>query len=177
MRARPVIVAAMSSRAGAVAGALALLLAGAIAAPASAAPPPSVGLYETSEEATLIGKVTRANCRTRRFGSGRSFLAKGKTTNGNYKLEVFFSSFGGFGDEYNVSYTSLNPTVDVEGIFDGNDYSTAYPIPGGEPPESAGRVLFNESGRRMGVGIFALPNQDWTEGLAVAGSLRCRYPR
>jgi hypothetical protein len=177
MRARPAIVVTMSSRAGALTGALALLLAAAIAAPASAAPPPSVGIYESSEDATLIGKVVRANCRTRRFGSGRSFLATGKTTNGNYKLEVFFPDFAGFGDEYNVSYTSLNPVVGVEGIFDGNDYSTAHPIPGGEPPQSAGRVLFNESGRRMGVGIFALPNQGWTEGLIVAGSLRCRYPR
>jgi hypothetical protein len=66
--------------------------------------------------------------------------------------------------------------VDFEGVFNDDDFSNSYPFPG-TPPNSAGTVAFQPDGKRVGVGVYALPNADYSEGVAIAGKMRCRYRR
>ncbi|MGZ5323974.1 MAG: hypothetical protein ACXWZ3_08045 [Solirubrobacterales bacterium] len=135
----------------------------------------AVRIYRSSEDATFLGKVTRAKCKVKR--EGRLFRAVGKTTNGAYKLDVFILGFQGFGPDYNVPFGVLTPSVDVEGVTNGEDFSNAYPFPGGMPPPSAGAIAFGRRGARLGVGVYALPNTDYSQGVVLAGALACQYPR
>jgi hypothetical protein len=132
----------------------------------------AIKVYENSSTATYLGKVKKAKCRVTRQGS---FLADAKTTNGVYKLEVSVFNFTKFGREYNVAYGNIATVVNLEGA--GQEFSNSYPFPGGQPPPSAGAVALRPRGAKMGVGVYALPNGDYTRGVALAGVAKCDYPR
>jgi hypothetical protein len=152
--------------------AAACLLTGALAGGASA----SIEVYENSEQAARIGEVRSAKCKVRRRPTGRVFSAVGKTTDEAWRLGVDIYDFRGFGQEYPVPYGTVNPTVDFEQISGPLDFSNNYAFPG-TPPGSSGAIAFRSDGRKLGIGIYALPNADYTGGVALAGAMRCRYPR
>lgn len=137
----------------------------------------SIKIYESSEAATLLGEVGKGKCKVKRTSSGRVFHGGGKTTNGAYTLDVDIYSFKGFGPDYNVPYGVIDPTVDVEGVGNALDYSNNYPFPGGQPPGGAGAIAFGKRGARLGLGIYALPNADYSQGVVLAGHMKCLYPR
>jgi hypothetical protein len=140
------------------------------AKPASAA----INAYESSEQAAHFGEIRQGKCRVRRTSNGKTFHAVGKTTNRAYKLKLDIYDFRGFDQEYNIEYGKIDPSVDFEGLFNEDDFSNNYPFPG-RPPNSAGALAFDSGGRRVGIGVYALPNQDYSEGAAIAGKMRCRY--
>jgi hypothetical protein len=142
------------------------------AAPGSAGA--AISIYESSEAATLKGTVSKLDCRLAR--KGKSFFAEGKTTNGRYKLVVDIHFFDGFGTEYPVPFGVINPTVNVEGIGTPEDYANNYPFPGGMPPPASGAIAFSKKGKRLGIGIYALPNTDYSAGVVLAGGAPCDYP-
>ena len=162
---------------GHFAGALvvaALLLAWAMPSAAGA----SINVYQSSEDAQHLGEVKSAKCKLRRRPNGdRTFTATGRTTNGAYDLSVLFLDFRGFGREYEIHYGGVpNPAVDFEGRTNGEDYSSAYPFPG-TPPGAAGGIKFANDGKQISIGTYALPNADYSQGVAIVGAMRCRYPR
>jgi hypothetical protein len=150
----------------------AALLGAAFAGSASAA----IKVYENSESAALIGEVRAAKCKVRRRPTGRTFSAVGKTTDEAWRLSVDIYDFKGFGENYPVPYGTINPTVDFEKTSGPLDFTNNYEFPG-TPPGSSGAMAFRSDGRKLGIGIYALPNADYTSGVAVAGAMRCRYPR
>ncbi|HSD23110.1 MAG TPA: hypothetical protein VLB79_02155 [Solirubrobacterales bacterium] len=137
----------------------------------------AIRIYENSEAATYLGEVRKAKCKVKGSGANRRFHAGARTTNGAYTLDVTILGFRGFGKEYNVPYGQISTTVDLEGVGSPVDYSNAYPFPGGQPPGGAGAVAFPPSGKKFGLGVYALPNQDYSQGVALAGGAKCRYPR
>jgi len=137
----------------------------------------AIKIYENSEAATYLGEVQKANCKVKGSGANRRFHAGGRTTNGAYTLDVTILGFRGFGREYNVPYGQIGTTVDLEGIGSSADFSNAYPFPGGQPPGGAGAIAFPPSGKRVGLGVYALPNADYSQGVALAGGAKCKRRR
>ena len=137
----------------------------------------AIQIYESSEAATLLGEVQKANCKVKGKAGNRRFHAGARTTNGAYTLDVTILDFKGFGKQYNVPYGQIATTVDVEGTSSSADFSNAYPFPGGQPPSGAGAIAFPPSGKRVALGVYALPNLDYSQGVALAGGARCRYPK
>lgn len=150
----------------AIAGAASALAAAALL-PASAGA--AIKIYGPGEDAALAGSVTSLDCKLKKS----HFSADGRTTNGSYKLAVDIYGFDGFGEIYQVPFGVINPTVDVEGV--GGDFTNNYPFPG-IPPGSSGAIAFGKKGKRMGIGIYTLPNSDYSAGLALAGGAPCDYP-
>jgi hypothetical protein len=142
-----------------------------VLAPAGA--PAAIKIYANSPEATYLGQVKKLKCKLKR--DKKVFLADGKTTNGVYDLQVNVFNFTKFGREYNVAYGNISTTVGLEGA--GQDFSNTYPFPGGQPPNSAGAVALANRGAKVGVGVYALPNADYSQGVAIAGVAKCDYPR
>jgi len=135
---------------------------------------PTLQIFE-SEEVGLLGEIKTAKCKVKRLSNGiRTFHAAGKTTNRAYKLDVDIRDFRGFDREYEIHYGDLRTVVGLEGA--GADYSSVYPFPG-TPPGSAGAIALNRRGSKMGLGMYALPNSDYSEGVALAGGTRCKYRR
>ena len=137
----------------------------------------AIKIYENSEAATFLGEVRKAKCKVKGSGGNRRFHAAGRTTNGAFTLNVMILGFRGFGKEYNVPYGQIATTVDLEGVGSSADFSNAYPFPGGQPPGGAGAIAFPPSGKKFGLGVYALPNSDYSQGVALAGAAKCRYPR
>jgi hypothetical protein len=143
------------------------------AGPAKAA----IKIYESSEAATFLGEVRKAKCTVKgKTGASRRFHAGGRTTNGVYTLDVTILGFKGFGKEYNVAYGQIATTVDLEGTNSSADFDNAFPFPGGQPPNSAGAIAFPPSGKKFGLGVYALPNSDYSQGVVLAGAAKCDYP-
>lgn len=133
-------------------------------------------VYENSESAAFLGEVRRVKCKIRRTANGKTFRAEGKTVNGAYKLGIDILRFRGF-REYTVPFGVLSPRVDFEGTANPADYSNAFAFPGGTPPPGgAGVIDFFRRGARVGLGIYSLPNQDYSQGVALAGNAKCIYP-
>lgn len=154
---------------GCLAAIASILLIGLTPAGADAA----IRIYENSEAATYLGKIKKARCKVVR--DRNHFHAAGKTTNGRYEFGVDIYDFTNFRRDYLVPFGVINPTVDLEGA--GQDYSNNYPFPGGQPPGSAGEIAFGKRGAKLGVGVYALPNADYSRGVALAGALDCIYRR
>ena len=137
----------------------------------------AIKVYENSEAATYLGEIRKVKCKVKGSGTNKRFHAGGRTTNGAYTLGVSILDFRGFSKEYNVPYGQISTTVDLEGAGSSADFSNAYPFPGGQPPSGAGAIAFPPRGKKLGLGVYALPNQDYSQGVALAGGAKCRYPR
>jgi hypothetical protein len=137
----------------------------------------SVQIYDSGESGALIGEIQKADCKVKGKAGNRLFYARAKTTDGAYKLFVMILDFRGFGEQYNVPYGQIATTVDLEGTSSSADYSNAYPFPGGQPPGGAGAIAFSKGGKRMGLGVYALPNIDYSQGVSLAGGMKCAYPK
>jgi hypothetical protein len=135
----------------------------------------AIKIYESSEAATLLGEVRKGKCKVKRTSNGRIFHGGGKTTNGVFTLNVDIYSFKGFGPDYNVPFGVIDPTVDVESAS--QDFSNNYAFPGGQPPGGAGAIAFTRGGAKLGVGVYALPNSDYSQGVVLAGHMKCIYPK
>jgi hypothetical protein len=135
----------------------------------------SIKIYESSEAATLLGEVKKGKCKVKRTNAGRVFHAAARTTNGVYTLNVDIYSFKGFGPDYNVPFGVIDPTVDVESAT--QDFSNNFAFPGGQPPPGAGAIAFAKRGAILGLGIYALPNSDYSQGVVLAEHMKCIYPK
>ena len=147
----------------------------------SAAAGPATGkeisAYENSESATFLGAVTKMKCKLKQKGKTQTFHAAGKTTNGVYGLSITILKFKGFGKHYPVPFGVLSPNVAFEGVANNSDFDNAFPFPGGTPPPGgAGEIAFAAKGKRVGLGIYSLPSQDYRQGVALAGGAKCVYP-
>jgi hypothetical protein len=131
----------------------------------------SLKVYESSEAATLLGEFTKGRCKVK----GKHFHAGARSTNGVYTLDVDIYGFKGFKPDYNVPFGVINPTVSVESAT--QDFSNNYPFPGGQAPPGAGAIAFSKAGARLGIGIYALPNSDYSQGVVVADHMKCIYPK
>jgi len=136
----------------------------------------AISIYENSEAATFLGKIRKGKCKVKGTGRNKRFHAGGKTTNGAYTLDITILDFKGFGKDYDIHYGDISTTVDVEGTRSADDFSNAFPFPGGQPPSSAGSIAFARGGDKVGAGAYGLANADYSRGVAVAGKMRCRYP-
>jgi hypothetical protein len=136
----------------------------------------AIKVSDSSAAATELGKVRKAKCK-KRIGGQDGFRAVGRTTNGAYKLDIEILDFRGFGQTYKVRYGDLTPTVDFAGISSNADYDNAYSFPGGHPPGAAGAIAFARGGAQLRLGIYGLPNQDYSKGVTLAGGMKCSYPR
>jgi len=145
-------------------------LAAAALLPAAAAA--NIDIY-AGDPVAKVGSVKSLDCKLKR--GGKVFGADGRTTNGRYKLSVDIYSFDGFKQDYQVPFGVINPTVNLEGVGTPEDYSNNYPFPG-VPPPSSGAIAFGKKGKRMGIGIYTLPNSDYSAGVALAGVAPCKYP-
>jgi hypothetical protein len=72
-----------------------------------------------------------------------------------------------FGRDADVSVSVTSPS--------GSDYSTLVAPP--QYPPAAGAVRLGPRGARMAVGIYAAFTRDLQDGVALAGALKCNYPR
>lgn len=147
---------------------VAMLLAGVMAASANGA----IKIYETSEDASLLGKIRKGKCRVIREGGNRYFRATAKSTNRDYDLSLTILEWDGYRDEYDFSYGTNKP-----GVFylrgPGGPYSNIFAAPGtdGLPSGGAG---FRDGGRKVSVGFLPTPNQSFRKGVVLAGMMRCR---
>jgi hypothetical protein len=137
----------------------------------------AIKVYDSSAAMTYLGEVHKGKCRVKQIGNSKTFYAVGKTTNGAYKLQVSTLEFRGFGQTYNVPYGVQTPSVDLEGISSNADYDNVFAFPGGQPPGGAGAFTFARRGAQLRLGIYALPNQDYSQGVSLAGGMKCSYPR
>jgi hypothetical protein len=136
-----------------------------------------ISAYENSEQAAFLGEVTKMKCKLKQKASGKTFHASGKTVNGAYGLSITILRFKGFSKHYPVPFGVLSPNVAFEGVANDRDYDNAFPFPGGSPPPGgAGEIAFSGKGKRVGLGIYSLPNQDYSQGVALAGTAKCVYP-
>ena len=136
-----------------------------------------ISAYENSETAAFLGDVQKMKCKLKQKGSVNTFHATGKTVNGDYGLSITILKFKGFSKHYPVPFGVLSPNVAFEGVTNNRDYDNAFPFPGGSPPPGgAGEIAFSAKGKRVGLGIYSLPSQDYMQGVALAGSARCIYP-
>jgi hypothetical protein len=106
------------------------------------------------------------------------FLAFGESPNG-WDLDVYIyeSFWGGVKDDYTLFYGVKEVGFD---LFDpsGTRYSNAFPIPGTPPGiVGGGAIDFGRQGKKMGIGFSAAPNREFTQGVAFAGGLKCKYKR
>jgi hypothetical protein len=135
-----------------------------------------ISAYTNSENPALLGEVTKMKCRVKEKNGKKRFLAGGKTVNGTYGLNITILNFKGFKQEYTVPFGVLSPDVDFESVSGPADYSNVFPFPGGTPPPTgAGQIGFTKTGSRVGLGIYSLPSRDYREGVALAGSAKCKY--
>jgi hypothetical protein len=141
---------------------------------------PTVGIsaYENSQTATFLGKVVKMKCKLKQKAGGKeTFHAGGKTVDGAYGLTIAILNFKGFGKHYPVPFGVISPNVEFEGVANNRDYDNAFPFPGGSPPPGgAGQIAFSGKGKRVGLGIYSLPSQDYSQGVALAGGAKCIYP-
>jgi hypothetical protein len=145
------------------------LLGGVAAAPASAA----LKIYETSEEATLLGKIKKGECRVAGRGDDKRFRATARSTNRDYRLDLEISApdWRGYGREYDFRYGAPDEKVFYL-LGRGDTYSNAYAPPGLEG-QSAGGVAFRSGGGKMSVGFLPTPTRDYRKGVVLAGTMRC----
>jgi hypothetical protein len=145
---------------------------------ASSAARAAILVYDNSDQAAFRGEVRKVHCKVKRTSKGRLFRAGGKTVNGAYALDIGILAFKGFSKTYSVPFGVLSPVVGFEGVANPADFSNVFPFPGGQPPPGgAGVIEFFGRGARVGLGIYALPNQDYSQGITLSGNAKCSYPR
>jgi|SRR5581483_110038 len=129
--------------------------------------------YESSASAAFLGEIRKMKCKVKSTAKGKRFHAGGKTVNGAYGLNINILKFKGF-HQYTVPFGVLSPEVSFEGIANDRDYSNVFPFPGGTPPPGgAGVIDFFGHGARVGLGIYGLPNRDYSQGVALSGNAKC----
>ena len=147
---------------------VAMLLVGAMAASANGA----IKIYETSEDASLLGKIRKGKCRVIRGEGPRYFRATAKSTNRDFDLRLTILEWDGYRGEYDFSYGTNKP-----GVFylrgPGGPYSNIFAAPGTDGLASGG-AGFSAGGQKMSVGFLPTPNQSFGRGVVLAGMMRCR---
>lgn len=148
-----------------------------VAVPARA----EIQLIESSEAATELGKIRKGKCKVRRTSNGEKYFgAIAESTNGRWELTVLVDRgfWGGYREEYSLFYGVAEINVALLDLSTDTAYSTSYSIPGTPPGVvGAGGLKFSGGGRKLGVGAYSVPSQDFTRGVAVAGRMKCKAPR
>jgi hypothetical protein len=152
-------------------GSLSLLAALFVLAPGASG---AIKIYETSEDAAYLGKFKRGSCEVRGKGRERRFRARSRTVEGGYRLKLKIDPWRGYRKDYDFRYGTSNPgefhLLGIDGPFSNLN------APPGTTGLSSGGVQFstNKKSRRMGVGFLPASNPDFSEGVVLAGAMRCR---
>lgn len=147
----------------------------ALAALTCAAAVATVKVYD-SETAASLGEVRKAKCKLKRDADGRFFVAGSESTNGDFTLNVNVLDWQGFKQDYTFYLGAQDPSFFLTASY--GVFSNVYPIPGTPPGAvGAGAVSFRRDGKKLGIGAYLAPNEDFTRGVKFAGSLKCVYPR
>jgi hypothetical protein len=156
-----------------------ILIALALAMPASALAISAAGVKVIGQEDKVLAVFKTAKCKTKKpKGVGTSFLSHSISTNGQYELrsDVFQPVFTGFG-EYDLSLEDNAKAVlyfkkIAGGPIFSNEFVPPYPVPG------FGQINFTKDGSRMGLGFGpAMWSQDFSDAVVLAGGLECRYSK
>lgn len=131
----------------------------------------AIKIYETSREATLLGKIKHGSCRVRGSGGDRYFRAKAQTTSGAYRLRVVIDGWRGYGSEYDFRFGTSDPG-EFHVYGPGGPYSNLYAPPGTQGND-AGGLAFANRGARMSVGFLPTPNESFDEGVVLGGAMSC----
>ena len=146
-----------------------------VAGPASATV--TVSDSDTGRE---LASFEKAQCKLRGKGAPGKirFTAFSLPKGAALTLAVFISNFDwhGFGADYPLLYGDQHTIAEVLG--GGEPFSNEFPIPG-TPPGTVGTggIKFSSSGKRLSIGAFGLPNEDFSAGVSVTGGAKCKYPK
>jgi hypothetical protein len=145
------------------------LLAGVAAAPASSA----IKIYQTSDDATLLGKIKKGECVVKKRGGDKFFRARARSTNRDFLLDLEISApdWRGYGREYKFRYGAPDEKVFYL-VGRGNTYSNAF-APPGLGGQEAGGVAFRAGGGKMSAGFLPTPTRDLRKGVVLAGAMKC----
>lgn len=159
----------MKLRGSCIAIGLVLIASVVLAGPAAA----KVGVYDEDSE---LARFEKAKCAVKGKKGKRFFVAFADGT-GGWELDVYIyeSFWGGVKDDYSLHYGVDEVGFDLFAP-DGTVFSNRFPFPG-TPPGAGGAIRFSKDGRRLGIGFYAAPNRDYSDGVALAGGLKCRYKR
>ena len=129
----------------------------------------AVKIYETSEEARLLGKIKAGNCRVRRDGNSKYFRASARSTNRDFRLELTILKWDGYGKQYDFKYGTNKPGVFYLG-GPGGPYSNIF-LSEAAGIDSGGVGFSGRS--RMSMGMLPTPNESGKRGVVLAGAMRC----
>ena len=138
----------------------------------------AVDIYESSEAATHLGAIEKAKCAVKGKKGNKRFVAVGESPNG-WELDVYIYEgfWRGVKDDYTLFY-GVSEVGFVLAAPGGTLFSNRFPIPGTPAGiVSAGAIDFGRQGKKLGIGFSAAPNPDFTQGVAFAGVLKCKYKR
>ena len=138
----------------------------------------AVDIYEASEAATHLGAIEKAKCAVKGKKPNKRFVAVGKSPNG-WELDVYI--YEGFWRGVKADYTLFYGVSEVGFVLAapaGTLFSNQFPIPGTPAGiVSAGAIDFARQGKKLGIGFSGAPTRDFSQGVAFAGGLKCRYKR
>jgi hypothetical protein len=128
------------------------------------------------EEGAPLSTIEKAKCAVKGKQGEKFFLAFAEGTNG-WELDVFIYEgfWGGVKDDYSLFFGTKEVGFDLYSPG-GELFSNRFPFPG-TPPGAGGAIKFSNDGKRMGIGFYAAPNREYSNGVAFAGGLKCKYRR
>lgn len=146
------------------------------AAAAVLAAPATAKVRVIDDEAGVVSTIEKAKCAVKGKRGEKFFVAFAEGTNG-WELDVYIyeSFWGGVKDDYSLQFGVKEVGFDLYSPS-GELFSNRFPFPG-TPPGAGGAIKFSNDGKRMGIGFYAAPNQDYSNGYAFAGQLECKYKR
>jgi len=158
-----------------VAGGVALLLGLAILAVTPVSAGAAIEIRpSTDPTAAPLATIKKGKCN--KFGD--LWLGGGKSTDKAWDLFVEIVDFDGYGPDYSLFYGTDRPAwFELKGP--GGPYSNRHPIPGTPPGVvGAGAISFGgKKGKKLSIGAYAAPNEDFSQGVSFVGAMKCKYPK
>jgi hypothetical protein len=147
------------------------------ASSATAAAPPGVDVLD--HDSNVLVAFRSAKCFVANARAKAPFYFQATAKSRGWSLNVFFwkdqgLAFSGF-HTYRLHFGVQSAIIVSVFAPDRTFYSTEYAPP--DPPVSAGEMKLGPKGALLSVGAFAVFAPDLQTGVAIAGGLRCNYPR
>jgi hypothetical protein len=146
----------------------------ACAAAAMLAGPASAKVTVVDQEGAVVSAIEKAKCAVKGKKGEKWFIAFAEGSNG-WELDVYIyeSFWGGVKDDYSLFFGVREVGFDLYAPG-GELFSNRFPFPG-TPPGAGGAIKFSNDGKKLGIGFYSAPNRDYSNGVAFAGQLRCKY--
>jgi hypothetical protein len=145
------------------------------ASSATAAAPPGVTVLNGDNKVLVVFKSAKCG-----RGSSKSPIGFSADANSRgWEMHVIFWRDTGQFTGFHTYFVGFGPgaaiTVSVLAPDQTTFYSTQYAPPRHTP--NAGAVHFGARGAAMSIGLYAVFTPDIQSGVALAGGLKCNYPR